>query len=218
MDVLIIGGWVVTRRPYPLLHAASDSTLTDSLKDSIVRAEPYYLAETTSSPQGGVPRLRVDVGSGSTEESTPEWLDLPSQLHYDLLQVLQPQIGPDNNANDDDISVRELFEALSWTDVDEGEDEGEGVELAPSLSSVDWKSFRDSLQWLHDRCLVSFETETETETEALEEAGGGGSGLFGEILQAISSSEITDADYDNDIAKMFTGTKVVDLRGIDDLL
>ncbi len=211
IDALFIGGWVVTRKAYPLAKAGSVGEVPVELT---VLAEPYYLSETTAASQGGCPKIRIDVGGdvgGDSQE--PQWLDLPSQLHYDILQVLQPvpHVGADSSdyslqspekaaLSSDDIAVGELYEAVSWREDEDGE------------AAVTWKAFKTCVQWLHDRSLVSFQMHSGNLTSEAEDVDQVSDSQGGGLIGAAKSGG------DDDIAQLFKGTTVVDLRGLDDLM
>ena len=176
MDKLYLGSWVVTRRPFPL-DMAQDAAMVQ--EDLVVDAEMYYRSEvTSSSPSAPTASCRITVDCG---ERT---MELPSQLHLDLLQLLQPAeddgqgggdsinkaltgedlgtgnyvpagLQPGGTHDDSRIRVGDLFEAMSSLAM-EGEEE-----------AFSWSSYKDALHWLYDRNLVSFENTAASSPEQL---------------------------------------------------
>ncbi len=176
MDKLYLGSWVVSRRPFPL-DSAQDSTMIQ--EDLVVEAEIYYRSEVTSSSPSAptaVSRITIDCGERTVE--------LPSQLHLDLLQLLQRDEGVHNSGDtinkaltgedlgtgnyvpaglqpggqydDSRIRVGDLYEALSSLAA-----EGEEEEL------FSWPQYKEALRWLYDNNLVSFEDTAATSPEKL---------------------------------------------------
>jgi hypothetical protein len=178
MDALFMGDWVITRRSFPLQGLSSAAAVMPTLT---VAAETYYRSETAA-PSPAAPDsaagtlVRVDVGLGSL-------LELPSQLHLDLLQLLQPPSpsgegeGEGEGEDRGDKPFPELGSYLP-PGMEQGGGAGGGEsgqigvgELFAAMDElgeeVDWATFRDTLGWLHDRCLVSFEDEDEADPQKL---------------------------------------------------
>ena len=145
-------------------------------RDLVIEAEVYYRSEVTaSSPSAptGSSRILVDCGERSVE--------LPSQLHLDLLQLLQETNDGNYDSEDtinkaltgedvstggyvpggppDDTRVRvsDLYEAMGSLTL-EGDDDDE---------SFSWPKFKEALRWLYDRNLVSFEDTAASSPEKL---------------------------------------------------
>lgn len=182
IDVLYLNNYVVYKRGFPLKDSQSIEEVDPEMT---VRAEPFYMSETSASNiQGTVSngpgdplRIRVDMGD--------KWMSLPDQLHFDLLQLVQPSSEEDgspkvtgadlgtgnyvpagvNGPEDEDIRVKELFEAMA--SYDEGN------------TNFDYSVFKSALQWLYDKQLISFEDPA-----------------------------------DMDLEQVFNGAEVLDLRGL----
>ena len=177
MDSLFIGDWVLTRRSFPLLEAINAAAVMPSLT---VQAEAYYRSETAA-PSPAAPdsasatTVRVDVGQDSM-------IELPSQLHFDLLQLLQPS-APGGPGSAGDYSIpggdKPFPEMGSYLPPGmEGSNAGDnntgciGVgELFAAMEElgedVTWGEFKGALGWLYERTLVSFEDEEEADPQKL---------------------------------------------------
>ena len=124
-------------------------------------------------------RWRRQVGDGSGAEA---WTALPSQLHLELLQLLQDggandgDTDGDNNgggalATGDGVPVAELYAALAevtamqWQDPADGGDGSDG-----SDGMLRWRDLREVLHWLHAEGLLAFAPPGE---EGGEEVRGG---------------------------------------------
>jgi predicted NodU family carbamoyl transferase len=181
MDVLYLGSWLVTRRAFPLSCVDSIEACSCTLS---VQAETYYRSELVSlnpnftplvdkgSGDGGhkssatsTTRFRVDIGSASGD-----LLELPSQLHFDLLTLLQSSAPPppsgDNgsdgdtdDSNDDGgmVVVRDLYAAMLELSTTGEQEVLEGDE------EFTWKAFRQALEWLFHANLASFDDTVESD-------------------------------------------------------
>ncbi len=177
MDALFLGDWIITRRGFPLQGTESAAAVAPTLT---VAAEMYYRSESVApspaAPDGGATgtRIRVDVGQAGP------LLELPSQLHFDLLQLLQPAPPPEDGAGAGDNRAGDnLFPELGkylppgMEEQEAGNESGQvGVgELFAAMGElggeVAWGAFRDALEWLYERSLVSFEDEDEADPQKL---------------------------------------------------
>lgn len=185
IDYLYVGGYKVSLKTFPF-QASSDS-LSEEEGTVMIQAQPLYLYETTSTSQPdltnsatGTIRVRIqDVGTEQLIESeegedSMQWLELPSELHLNILQLLQaPPVAtePDTNQEKDDGSVAmdlgndaknelatsDLWNAIQQIDVVEDDhDEDEQHEESPS-NGLTWTEVRNALRWLYQHALISFE-------------------------------------------------------------
>lgn len=197
------GGLYIRAAPLYLweMTSAPSDTKGDSSKIRIQDGGIRYGDDILSDP-----RMTYDYNSNSAGESSSTsqppspssdsgddiWRTLPSNLHLEILQLLQDlkdldfsedgYQSPEESTDDDgDITVLELFEALRQAASSEEEDEDCSVlsEEEPN-SQFNWPLMKSALQWLHKNLLISF----------------------------------IDPDSDADFEKLFAGNEVLDLRGL----
>eukprot|EP01039_Chlorochromonas_danica_P005830 gene5830-6420_t len=159
---------------------------SDEMKELIVRAQPIYLVEMTTSLAPGVSPGRIvkvriqdgqeEEGRGGDEEQQEEvsWREIPSDLHLDILQLLQAP--PNNNAEDGnmmtagDLSLADLWHSLQQlrsvqhvgSDEDDEDHDHDHEHLeASDLGETDlsWADVRGALHWLYYEGLISFVSE-----------------------------------------------------------
>ena len=99
-------------------------------------------------------RVRVQDGGDNSES----WKELPSQLHLEILILLQSNGGlsdPDNSEDSiREVTMIELFEAISQIYAPEGDQlEEERV--------VTWPTYITVLKWLYDENMVYFDDPSE---------------------------------------------------------
>ena len=141
VGTLFMDRWEIKLRPFPLSPSNSEGP-SEEEGGMAVFAQPFYLSEQTcsaTSPDTPL-RTRVQVGGGEDEEGEGEWVDLPSSLHLDLLQLLQPDPNAAYEASGD-LLISDLYEILR-------ELKGE---------ALSWGEMRGALQWLFEEMLVHFE-------------------------------------------------------------
>ena len=157
---LYIGRWKVTPRPCPLGSNVAKSGATEPEEEEgkySVHAMRYYISEVTASPNIDAEPIRIRVQDGSQLDGQDPWRVLPSMLHLELLQLLQPQdesnfyrgdatrgYTPADEAEPlEEITVQELWDAMK--------------EVRPGC---DWTAVRGALQWLYTSRLVYFTSAT----------------------------------------------------------
>ncbi|KAJ1429313.1 Carbamoyltransferase-domain-containing protein [Ochromonadaceae sp. CCMP2298] len=170
IDHLYLGQNKISVRPMPFELGGREIEPDEREGNVIVRASAVFLSEVTSRVAGedaGPLRVRiqdaasegVDLGRETAEAQGSQWRTLPSELHLDVLQLLQEQGEQEEEVqgmlqeaglsmsefNESDLVVSELLEALRA--VRGNEEEG----------LLGWSELRSVLGWLYLQRLVHFE-------------------------------------------------------------
>ena len=148
IDRLFLGPFEVTYRSYA---AASRRP------GALLYAERVYLSQVTSAPDAadGEPRaVQVRVQTGEEGGGADGWLELPSLLHLEALQLLQQAQGADG---EEGLAPDELKRYLRLVNASEDDEVGEESAAAES-EPVDeaWSELEDALRWLYENRLVHF--------------------------------------------------------------
>ena len=140
VSALFMDTFEIRPRPFPLSPSGSEPNEED--QNVTVFAQPFYLSEHTSSAVDPIVplRVRIQVGGDEDEEGEGQWKELPSLLHMDILQLLQPDPSSASESTGD-LLVSDLYEILQ---------ELKGGE-------VSWGDVRDALRWLYEETMVHFE-------------------------------------------------------------
>jgi predicted NodU family carbamoyl transferase len=198
IDALYLGAHKIRLRAFPLAEGSEEEPSEVDGKQ-LVRAQLVYMSEIVSSLPasngdtggaglGSVLRVRIQdalsVGSDELieegEHDSAGWRALPSDLHLDILQLLQAPPSAGGGAAGD-LSVAELWEGLQQLrgvhhldgDEERGEEE---VAAAPGMTGqsveelegvLTWPQVRQALHWLYFNALVSF-VDLSEEAEASE--------------------------------------------------
>lgn len=154
IDKLFIGSFEVSFKKF------STSEFLEN-ENMLVFAQPIYLAEVTTVPVQDSAPARVRIQDGDNSAGEDAWRDLPSQLHLEILQLLQtppPTLPVGDDGVEDSMpqaseeqpgvlvsELREiLFEATAASDTVESEEE--------------WtQRFSDAVRWLYEHRLLYFE-------------------------------------------------------------
>jgi carbamoyltransferase len=144
VESLYIGRWKVIPRPFPLSEEEAHAAPTEEEGGLSVIAVPYYISEVVASPSVNVGPLRARVQDGRKADGDDEWTELPSSLHLELLQLLQPQdeASGSHTATEEelpDVTVYELWGAMGQMTTD-----------------CQWKDIREALKWLYEAQLLYF--------------------------------------------------------------
>lgn len=196
----------------------------------LLQAQPMYLSEVTTSlgnANAGVKRVRIQDGGilsyrpSSVPRGTPDgdpdtitWTELPSNLHLDILQLLQPPPTPlpaavrtaesadaatlllqqTTQAVEDDgaLGVHEVFDALR-----------QAYDNDDAVDQLTWQDFAKAVRWLYDHCLVSFERRVIRTTDQ----------------DRDTDDSAAEDNFESDDVRAFKdllppGTDVLDLRGL----
>ena len=152
VEALYMGRWKVQARPFPFTmdKAGGATQMEPSAEESALSANAvrFYMSEVTCSHSLDAEPLRVRIQDGRQPSGADPWRKLPSNLHLELLQLLQPQ--EENNygysgyqaAEEDlpDVTVQELWEAMR---------EVRGADCS-------WAAIRSALKWLYEARLLYF--------------------------------------------------------------
>ena len=148
IHALYLEDYEITIKAFPLSLGASSPS--DNEKDILVLANEIYLTEVVSSTTKTDP-IRVRVQDGGDADDT--WKELPSQLHLEILILLQSNGGlsdPDNSEDSiREVTMIELFEAISQ--IYSAEDEQVDEERI-----VTWNKFVSILKWLYEENMIYF--------------------------------------------------------------
>ena len=212
---LFIGEYELEYIPCPLEFtglAALASEPTAEEAELRVAAKPFYLSEVISNPMRPeqASRIRVQTG-GSGSEPGEDWLELPSNLHLELLQLLQPQLTDAEYAVEEQLG--DVFDAMR--DI---------------RDDITWQDIKGALFWLYRRGMVSFTPpepepepvlQTRLESGGEAEAGGHISSTASEEVETPSSvgrdslppsDDVELEDFDFEGLFRGEGVDVVDLR------
>lgn len=154
IHALYLEDYEITVKPFPF--ALNTNVPNDNDKDVFVFANEIYLTEVVSSTTKTDP-IRVRVQDGG--DSGDSWKELPSQLHLEILILLQSNGGLSDSDDSEDGGVREvtmveLFEAISQIySSDDGPLDEDRV--------VTWSNFVAVLKWLYDENMVYFDDPSE---------------------------------------------------------
>lgn len=146
IDKLFIGSFEVSFKKF------SEKLFLEN-ENMLVFAQPIYLAEVTTVPVQESAPARVRVQDGYEDTNTDSWRTLPSQLHLEILQLLQTQPPvlsedgqPTASEEQPGVLVSELKEILFEATAD------------PEVSAKSWnKQFAQAVQWLYEHRLLYFE-------------------------------------------------------------
>lgn len=156
---MFIGSFEVSLREF-------DAAVLRDSSSTLVFAQPIYLSEvitstykqgSSSDSSGQVVRVRVqtgDVGDKSEADLSADmgWLTLPSQMHLEILQLLQ--VPPENEEGDQQSGIcvselRDILVDVYVSEDDDDEDTQNNFEL----------NFSSSMKWLYEQQLIYFEDE-----------------------------------------------------------
>lgn len=159
VKTLYIGRCKVQLKGFPLADAPSPAA---DEEDLLIGGQTVYLCEVTSSLGDGMGKgvkVRIQDADAVTTEG---WRDLPSELHLDVLQLLQAG----------ELTVGELWASLqglqaAQTSEQCGQDHGDGCDcgseeqLTEDAVSLTWSEARAALHWLYHHALVHFPEDVE---------------------------------------------------------
>jgi hypothetical protein len=154
IHALYLEDYEITVKPFPF--ALDTNVPNGNEKEVFVFANEIYLTEVVSSTTKADP-IRVRVQDGGDSGDT--WKELPSQLHLEILILLQSNGGLSDSDDSEDGGVREvtmveLFEAISQIySSDDGPLDEDRV--------VTWSNFVAVLKWLYDENMVYFDDPSE---------------------------------------------------------
>ena len=155
---LYIGKWRVKPRPFPLEDSKTMmqayATPKEEEKAISVYGVRFYISEVTAGPSVELEPLRIRVQDGKSNTGVggqDEWKILPTNLHLEVLQLLQPQDeaaydisnGAGYTATEEelpDVSVEDLWEAMK--------------EIREY--NITWSQIVDVLKWLFQNQLCYF--------------------------------------------------------------
>lgn len=209
LTALYVNQKKITLKRFPLQAVEVDGDVevevgpNEHERKLVVRAQQLYLSEVTynskttgvSAGNNAVLKVRIqDSLSVEKENAEENWRELPSELHLDLLQLLQPTpTNNNNNDNDDndnididnndddnhgDLLLSDLWDALLQirTPVHhhhhhEHDNNDCSDDCAADLQEKHqlWRETKQALEYLYYEGLVSFYTSEEAETASLEE-------------------------------------------------
>lgn len=144
-----------------------NSTVLRDASTTFVFAQPVYLSEVVTSinsqgskndSSGQAVRIRVQTGQAEDTaegdvDSESGWLTLPSQMHLEILQLLQvAPASEEDGEQQSGICVSELRAIL--VDVYVSEDDDDEV-----TESTFESNFSSSMKWLYEQQLIYFEEE-----------------------------------------------------------
>jgi hypothetical protein len=168
ISTLYLGNFEVKLREFPFKEPSqkfSDEVESGPAEDEegiYVQARQFYLYEVTASTQsqssGSSEPVRVRIQDGEEDASKGPWRELPSQLHLEILQLLQDD-GSGEGAGEGIVTI-ELFEALKEVrggGADVTGDDGEESAEAGGVDELSWGEVRDAFKWLFREGLISFE-------------------------------------------------------------
>ena len=144
VESLFMDKWELKRRPFPLSDMYDHPSETDC--GVTIFAKVFYLSETTFSPLVPNTPLRIRIQDGrdhlNCEENefvSDSWKELPSVLHLDILQLLQPNVKGGEAGG---LRITDLLDLIGqWN----GEEDRS------------WRNIRMALKWLYEETLVYFE-------------------------------------------------------------
>lgn len=176
---IYLGNAKLRLKAFPFDDNEENDKPSDEMKEIIVRAQPIYLVEMTTSlapgiSPGKIVKVRIqdgqeeEGGGAEEEEQVVSWRELPSDLHLDILQLLQaPPSAEDGNVmTAGDLSLADLWHSLQQlrsvqhVGSDEEDHDHEHLE-ASDLGETDlsWADVRNALHWLYYEGLISFVSE-----------------------------------------------------------
>jgi hypothetical protein len=137
LNAVYVGRYSARFKPYKEACPALSRVGATSV---IAYAQPIYLSEEVRSANELV-RIRVQDGAEN------EWKELPSELHWTILQLLQP----DSVSGEEGVCVSDLCTAVIHSDA-ENTNDGKGEALL--IQDID-----NALEWLYNNTLVYFEQD-----------------------------------------------------------
>lgn len=153
VHALYLEDYEITIKSFPL--SLETSIPNDDENNIFVFANEIYLTEVVSSTSKTDP-VRVRVQDGGDADDT--WKELPSQLHLEILILLQSNGGlsdPDDSEDSiREVTTIEMFEAISqiYSAEDDQVDEDR---------MVTWGKFVSVLKWLYEENMIYFDDPSE---------------------------------------------------------
>lgn len=164
-------------------QGAFDDKLLRLYKNLKISSDSMYMYEVTTSTRNPDDPLRIRIQTGNNvydehttnsdvNDDNDQWTVLPSNLHLEVLQLVQTPSNEGDETNkskyqspeedyEESVTAYEVFEALNSVYVSDDIDEDELIEKRPSHGSVSIQTFHRVLRDLYALQLIYFESDLE---------------------------------------------------------